>query len=105
MKTSLPDWLWRSLGRALVGEIYPNIRAITAHLSEEGRLDMTYYLDREATDYDTESISLIEFNISTETMSDSILAGACDIVYTLDFFKNIDFNGEVIYARRESSIM
>lgn len=50
--TKLPDWLVACLRIALLGEIYPAIRAIAIGYHDSGLILIQYYLDREPTDFD-----------------------------------------------------
>lgn len=58
----LPDWLIACFRIALLGEIYVNIRAIAVGYDGEGRILIRYYLDREPTDFDFESIEIVAVN-------------------------------------------
>lgn len=61
---NIPEWLIICVWRALLGEIYPNIRAIALKYSESSHnLLIRYYLDREPNEDDYESISSVETEI------------------------------------------
>ena len=55
-----------SIQRALLGMIYPSIRAISVGFEQLDKLKVIYYLDREPVDEDYESIS----ELTTEIISD-----------------------------------
>lgn len=55
----LPHWLIARFRIALLGEIYPNIRAIAVGYHEGGFVLIRYYLDRQPIDYDFESIDVV----------------------------------------------
>jgi hypothetical protein len=59
----LPDWLVACFRVALLGEIYPNIRAIAVGYNENGLVLIRYYLDRRPTDYDLESLEVVATNL------------------------------------------
>ncbi|MDO9426996.1 MAG: colicin [Methylobacterium sp.] len=58
----LPHWVTALFRIALLGEIYPDIRAIAVGYSEDGDVLIRYYLDREPTDFDRESIEIVATN-------------------------------------------
>ncbi len=61
--SQLPDWLVACFRIALLGEIYPNIRAIAVGYHEGGFVLIRYYLDRQPIDYDFESIEVVATNL------------------------------------------
>lgn len=61
--SQLPDWLVACFRIALLGEIYPNIRAIAVGYHEGGFVLIRYYLDRQPLDYDFESIEVVATNL------------------------------------------
>ncbi len=62
----LPDWLAGCLRTALLGEIYPNIRAIAVGY-KKGEVLLRYYLDRQPTEFDYESIEIFATELSSLT--------------------------------------
>jgi len=71
----LPHWLHRCLCAALIGEIYPEIRVIAVRFSEDNELLVRYYLDREPTEDDYDSVNLLISEVLAQTSS------ASDITY------------------------
>ena len=69
---ALPDWLVLCVWRALIGEIYPAIRAIAISLSDDRKLLIRYYLDRPPTDFDWESLEVVATNISASIGQEKI---------------------------------
>jgi hypothetical protein len=59
----LPDWLVACFRVALLGEIYPNIRAIAVGYYDSGFVLIRYYLDRQPTDFDLESLEIVAANL------------------------------------------
>jgi len=59
----LPDWLVACFRVALLGEIYPDIRAIAVGYHESGVICIRYYLDRQPTDFDLESLEVVATNL------------------------------------------
>ncbi|MND72198.1 hypothetical protein D3C81_1123480 [compost metagenome] len=59
----LPDWLVACFRIALLGEIYPNIRAIAVGYHESGFVLIRYYLDRQPIDFDFESLEVVATNL------------------------------------------
>ncbi len=59
----LPDWLVACFRIALLGEIYPDIRAVAVGYDENGLVLIRYYLDREPTEYDLESLEVVVTNL------------------------------------------
>lgn len=98
---SLPEWLWLCVSRALLGEVYPEIRAIAVNLSEEKILTIRYYLDREPIEDDAESIETLETEISAMTGRDEVAQSKLECVYSDLPLGKIDVLGELVYARRE----
>lgn len=61
--SQLPDWLVACFRIALLGEVYPHIRAIAVEYNENGSVLIRYYLDREPTDFDLESLEVVATNL------------------------------------------
>jgi hypothetical protein len=102
MKSSLPDWLIVCIWRALIGEIYPSIRAIAIEHSKAKRLTIRYYLDREVNEMDSESIEVVATNISAAGYDEiDQIAVECEypsLSLPIGEFDNLD---GFIFCRRE----
>ena len=61
---AIPDWLILCVWRALIGEIYPAIRAVAISISEKNSLVIRYYLEREPVDFDYESLEVVATNVT-----------------------------------------
>ena len=59
----LPDWLVACFRIALLGEIYPNIRAIAVGYHDSGFVLIRYYLHHQPTDFDLESLEVVATNL------------------------------------------
>jgi hypothetical protein len=98
----LPDWLIIWVWRALLGEIYENIRAIAVRFTCEKKLTIRYYLDRIPTEYDYESIDCIITNILANTSSNyEILEVNEEVVFSQKSIRDLDILDGLVYARRE----
>jgi hypothetical protein len=84
--------------RALLGMIYPSIRAIAVGYLGELRLTMIYYLDREPNDDDFESISDVTGQILAD-INFSEVEEHC--IYTLEPFRNLNGLTSWVYMRKE----
>lgn len=99
---NIPDWLVLSLSRVLLGEIYPNIRAIALKYTiEKKHLVIRYYLDREPTDFDYESIDIVAMELSSG--SAGVYFDKCDVecIYSAEPKGKLEPLDGFIYARRE----
>lgn len=100
----LPEWLMFWIWKALLGEIYPEIRAIAVKFTDERELTIRYYLDREPIEDDYESISCVVTNILSNTSSnEEISAVKEEIFFSRDVIRNLNILDGLIYARREYS--
>lgn len=100
-KKGLPDWLISSFRVALLGEIYPSIRAIAVGYSEEEGVLIRYYLDRAVEEFDKESIEVVATNLEatvTEVVLSEIHVECC---FSCAAQKDLDPMSGFIYARRE----
>lgn len=101
-KNRLPDWLIIWIWRALLGEIYPEIRAITVNFTNNKDLTIKFYLDRHPTEDDYESIKCIVTNILSNTSSNSEISSVNDeAVFSQERIRDLDILDILIYARRE----
>lgn len=98
---ALPDWLVLCAWRALIGEIYPAIRAIAISLSDDGVLLIRYCLDRSPTDFDWESLEVVATNISASIGQDKISHVDLDCKLVLGSIECLECLDGFIYCRRE----
>ena len=101
MNKLLPDWLIVCVWRALLGEIYPSIRAIALGLSAERTLTIRYYLDRAPIDIDEESLEVVATNISASIGLDKIAHIEIDSQFIMEPIRMLDCLDGFIYCRRE----
>lgn len=78
----LLDWLVLCVWRALIGEIYPSIRAIALSLVDDRTLLICYYLDRQPTDFDWGSLEVVATNISASIGQDKMAKTEGNVVNT-----------------------
>lgn len=100
MKT-LPDCLILCVWRALIGEIYPEIRAIAISLTDDRTLFICYYLDRPPTDFDWESLEVVSTNISASIGQDKILQIDLECKFDLSPIGSLEHFEGFVYCRRE----
>ena len=101
MSERLPDWIIVCVWRALLGEIYPSIRAIAVALSENQTLMIRYYIDRAPTEMDYESMETVATNISASIGLDAISHIDLNCQYATDPLGNLDCLDGFVYCRRE----
>lgn len=101
MNDRLPDWLIVCVWRALLGEIYPSIRAIAVALSENRTLTIRYYLDRAPADIDHDSMETVATNISASAGLNTIAHVELNCQYSDAPYGTLDRLGGFIYCRRE----
>jgi hypothetical protein len=86
-----------SLQRALLGAIYPAIRAIAYEFNELKKLKIVFYLDREPNDDDYESVS----DVCAEVLGDIEFQKIEEICeYTTKSFSELAPNN-FVYLRKE----
>jgi hypothetical protein len=103
MGPQLPDWLIGCFRTALLGEIYPQIRAIAARYNERHLL-IRYYLDREPSEFDWDSINVVSTNLTATTPSILVTAVDLECVYSALLGRDLDPLGGFIYFRREHDV-
>lgn len=101
MKKPVPDWLVLAMWRALLGEIYPSIRAIAVRFDEDSCLLIRYYLDREPIEMDEESLEVVATNVSASTGQQLVARIEIDCQFTRVPFGALDALDCFIYCRRE----
>ena len=98
----LPDWLRLWFQSALLGEIYPSIRAIAVGFSPSRALTLRAYFDREPTADDHENMSCVLTEIFANTSSNAeITAGTEECVFSEQPIGRLDPLDGFVYARRE----
>ncbi|WLG47188.1 colicin [Pseudomonas sp. FP1740] len=98
---ALPDWLVLCVWRALIGEIYPAIRAIALSLADDRTLLICYYLARQPTDFDWESLEVVATNISASIGQEKILRIDLECKFESDSIGRLECLGGFVYCRRE----
>ncbi len=92
--------VYDNIRRVLLGEIYPQIRAVTVQYQNRELL-LRYYLDREPTDFDNESIEVVATTIEAGMPIGFFKEFDVECVFRGDTKKDMDPLDVVIYARRE----
>jgi len=101
MKKPIPDWLVLAMWRALLGEIYPSIRAIAVKFDEDSCLLIRYYLDREPIEMDAESLEVVATNLSASIGQQSVPRIEIDCQFDGGAIGSLDALDGFIYFRRE----
>jgi len=98
----LPDWLRLWFQTALLGEIYPSIRAIAVGFSDSRALTTRFYFDHEPTEEDRENMSCVLTEIFANTSSnDEISESIEEFVFARQRIGELDPLDGFVYARRE----
>lgn len=97
----MPDWLVLTVWRALLGELYPCIRAVAVSLSEDRVLVIRYYLDREPSEFDWESLEVVATNIAASTGRNRVERVELDCKFEPGSIGSLDPLNGFIYCRRE----
>jgi hypothetical protein len=98
---SIPNEILLSFQRSLLGEVYPQIRAIAVSFEENSKLLIRYYLDREPTDYDIESIEVLADNVLSDLEPNVVSSIQQECIYSNALIKNLDPLLRFVYVRRE----
>ena len=87
-----------SIQRAMLGMIYPSIRAIVVDFIELQELIIIIYLDREPIEFDFENLS----DMSGEVLSDMEFLKVEELcIYSKEPFSNLNDKGIWVYMRKE----
>lgn len=98
----LPGWLRLWFQFALLGEIYPAVRAVAVGFSESRALTAHFYFDREPTEEDRENMSSVLGEVFANTSSnDEITASIEEFVFSDRPLNQLDPLDGFVYARRE----
>ncbi len=101
----LPDWLRLWFQSALIGEIYPAIRAVAVGFSESRALTTRFYFDREPTEDDRENIRCVLTEVFANTFSnDEITESIEELVFSGMPLNKLDPLDGFVYARREPDL-
>jgi hypothetical protein len=95
------DELLGCASRALLGEIYPGIRAIGLRVDQGMRVTLVYFLDHEPTDFDAESIETVATNLSAMTTESELNSIDVKCMLFSDKLSNLPVEYQFVYARRE----
>jgi hypothetical protein len=97
---NLPEWLVLWVWQALIGEIYPEIRAIALRYDADRNLLLRYYFDREPTEDDVEAIECVITNIFAHTSSDEkIMNIEEEAIYSNGKMADLDVLDGLVYTR------
>lgn len=101
MKNTLPDWLVYGMSKALIGEIYPAIRAIAIRFDESRTMLIRYYLDRAPLEMDDDSIEMVILDFENYFTPDMITKIDIECQFSLLPISKLDSLNGFVYARRE----
>ena len=99
----VPDWLYLWVSQALLGEIYPSMRAVAVGFDKKRCLLLRYYLDREADESDYESIDRVVNLILGNTFfyKDDIKHVKGEVIFSEKKKNDLDRLGGFVYSRME----
>jgi hypothetical protein len=101
-KIKIPPWLILWLWQALLGEIYPNIRAIAVSFSDNRELRVRYYLDRPPTSFDYESLGYVmTYVLSNTSSNEDIKSVKEEREYSTLPLGELNTLDGIVFARRE----
>jgi hypothetical protein len=101
-KFSLPTWLILWIWQGLLGEVYSSIRAIAVSFSDAKCLRIRYYLDREPTDFDRESLAcVVTVILSNASSNDQIRSVKEECEFSALPISQLDSLDGFVFARRE----
>lgn len=96
----------RSIQIALLGEVYINIRSIAIKFNNQGKdLLLRYYLDREPTSFDYDSIGSVATEIEASMPINFFHTFKVECIYRNNTIqKDLDPLDGFVYARREHDL-
>lgn len=98
----IPDWFYDCARRALLGEIYSSIKAISFQFDEVNRyLKLRYYLDREVIEFDEDSIDEVATNFEAMLPIDYLLSLETECLFMGKASKLDSLDG-FLYFRRDT---
>ena len=89
-----------SIQRALLGEIFPQLRAVVFTIAEHD-IDIRFYVDGLINETDAESASCVETEVIADYEPEDTITTRC---IRLDYPEPINDDGIWVYQRRENSI-
>ena len=98
--TSIPDQLVLCVWRALLGEVFPNLRAIALSFRKKV-LTIRYYVDGELTEPDQESIDFVLAGVSATMDIEVVEELKFECVATRDPIGTVDPLDQLIFAKKE----
>ncbi|MDX1920251.1 MAG: hypothetical protein SFU25_05900 [Candidatus Caenarcaniphilales bacterium] len=87
--------------RSLLGEIYPEVRGICFLYSESQEMIIRYYLDREPTSKDYESIEVLADNILSDLEPGIVSSISLECNYSDAPINQLEQLTKFVYIRRE----
>ena len=99
---ALPDWLFLWYAKALVGDIFPSVRAIALGFDHKRKLTVRYLLDREPEDDDYERIETTLTDVLANTSSnDEIPEVAVEAMHHIGAIGSDDILDGLVFCRAE----
>ncbi|WP_045854290.1 hypothetical protein [Raoultella terrigena] len=92
------EYLKLSLQRALLGNVTPNISAVSVELVDN-RISIFFYFDGEVSDEDEELVSVVETEVMADFDESFDVEAIIHRLDSLDPIKNA--NGCLVYLRKE----
>lgn len=101
----LPDWLRLWFQQALLGEIYPAIRAIAVGFTDSRVMTFRVYFDRDPTDEDRENMSCVLTEIFANTSNNNEITGVAEeYLFSDKSIGELEVLDGLVYARREYTV-
>lgn len=98
----IPEWLILRIWHALIGEIYPEIRAIVLSFNDRDLL-LRYYFDREPTEEDMENIGRVITKIRQNSSGGEIRSIEKEAILLNGKVADMDILDFPVYSRQEYS--
>jgi hypothetical protein len=98
----LPEWLILWVWQSLLGEIYPEVRAIALRYDDKRNIIVRYYLDRAPSEADIENIECVITNILAHTSSaDEVADIHGEAMFSNSPLGELEVLDGLVYARKE----
>ncbi len=105
MWKKFPDWLAIWVQKALLGNIYPKLRAVALGYREDRTVVIRFYLESEADDLDREIIDVVCTEILSNTSSNEEVPRLDEeLVYTREDLKDISPLSGFVFMRMEGKV-